>query len=151
MMRENFPHATEPQGGKPQGSPGFQKESTRSHRKPVLAHAMLRGNQAAMPTETNPASGGLMNDESPSAESRSEPSPRLNPAPSDGPPPPRTIGYWLKRLFVCNPLYLASAALLLYGLFRVSVDPNAFATEIALLTFTSARCRSMNCCWPARP
>ncbi len=76
-----------------------------------------------------------MNDDSPSAESQTELSPRLNPAKSDAPPPPRTIGYWLKRLFVCNPLYLASAALLLYGLFRVSADPNALATEIAQLTF----------------
>lgn len=76
-----------------------------------------------------------MNDESPSAESRPEPSPWIEPAPTGGPPQPRTIGYWLKRLFVCNPFYLASAALLLSGLYRVSVDPNAFATEIGQLTF----------------
>lgn len=51
------------------------------------------------------------------------------------PPPPRTIGYWLKRLFVCNPFYLASACLLLYGVYRVSCDPNFLATEIGQLTF----------------
>ena len=54
------------------------------------------------------------------------------------PPSPRTIGYWLKVLFVCNPFYLASAALLLYGVYRVSCDPNFLATEIGQLTFNFA-------------
>jgi len=51
------------------------------------------------------------------------------------PPPRRTIGYWLRVLFVCNPFYLASACLLLYGVYRVSCDPNFLATEIGQLTF----------------
>src|SRR5688572_4061734 len=51
------------------------------------------------------------------------------------PSPPRTIGYWLRVLFVCNPFYLASACLLLYGVYRVSIDPNFLATEVGQLTF----------------
>lgn len=51
------------------------------------------------------------------------------------PPGPRNLPYWLKRLFVCNPFYLASAALLLYGLYRVSMDPKFLATEVGQLTF----------------
>jgi len=51
------------------------------------------------------------------------------------PPPPRTIGYWLRVLFVCNPFYLASACLLLYGVYRVSGDANFLATEVGQLTF----------------
>jgi hypothetical protein len=76
-----------------------------------------------------------MNNESQSAESNLEFSPRCDAAAPGVPQPPRTIGYWLKRLFVCNPFYLASAALLLYGLYRVSIDPNSFATEISQLLF----------------
>lgn len=76
-----------------------------------------------------------MNDESPSAGSNLAFSPRLDPASPGVPTPPRTIRYWLKRVFVCNPFYLASAALLLYGLYRVSIDPNSFATEISQLLF----------------
>jgi hypothetical protein len=56
--------------------------------------------------------------------------------------PPRPLPHWLKRLFVCNPFFLASAMLLLYGLYRVSIDPNFLATEVAQLTFnfTSLQC-----------
>ncbi len=68
----------------------------------------------------------------------SEPNPNLPPLASKPfipRPPQRTIGYWLKRLFVCNPFYLASAALLLYGVYRVSCDPNFLTTEVGQLTF----------------
>ncbi|HEX5222870.1 MAG TPA: hypothetical protein VFZ59_25160 [Verrucomicrobiae bacterium] len=51
------------------------------------------------------------------------------------PPPPRTTGYWLRVLLVCNPFYLASACLLLYGVYRISSDPNFLATEVGQLTF----------------
>ena len=37
------------------------------------------------------------------------------------PPPnhlPKPIAWWLRRFFACNPFYLVSAALLLYGVFR---------------------------------
>lgn len=96
---------------------------------------MLKKFQAAMPTEINPVRGGPMNNESQSAESRLEFSPHCDSASPGVSQPPRTIGYWLKRLFVCNPFYLASAALLLFGLYRVSIDPNSFATEISQLLF----------------
>ena len=32
--------------------------------------------------------------------------------------------YWARRLWVCNPFFLCSAALLLFGVNRLSVDPN---------------------------
>jgi len=48
---------------------------------------------------------------------------------------PRPLSYWLRRMLICNPLFLASAMLLLYGLYRISIDPNVFATEVAQLTF----------------
>lgn len=51
------------------------------------------------------------------------------------PPPPQPISYWLKKLLVCNPFYLASAALLLYGVYRISLDPNFFSSEGWQLTF----------------
>lgn len=53
------------------------------------------------------------------------------------PPEFKPLSYWLRKLLVCNPFYLASAALLLYGIHRVSIDPNAFATELRQLLFNS--------------
>jgi len=41
----------------------------------------------------------------------------------------------MKRLLGCNPFYLASAALLLYGVYRVSMDDGMFGTEIRQLGF----------------
>jgi hypothetical protein len=38
-------------------------------------------------------------------------------------PPKRTFGYWARRLLACNPFYLVSAALLLYGCYEISTDP----------------------------
>ena len=46
-----------------------------------------------------------------------------------------SISRWLKKLLVCNPFYLLSAALLLFGMYRVSVDPNFLPAEVAQLTF----------------
>ncbi len=54
---------------------------------------------------------------------------------SSSPPPPKPLSYWLKKLLVCNPFYLASAALLLYGIHRISLDENFFTTETRQLTF----------------
>lgn len=51
---------------------------------------------------------------------------------------PRPFSYWVKKLLVCNPFYLASAALLLYGIYRISVDPVFLATETRQLLFSSA-------------
>lgn len=47
-------------------------------------------------------------------------------------------GYWLRRFVACNPFYLASAALLLFGLYRVSVDPGLFGREVLQLVFNLA-------------
>lgn len=51
------------------------------------------------------------------------------------PPPSKPLSYWLRKLFVCNPFYLASAALLLFGVYRVSLDGNFFSTETRQLGF----------------
>ena len=45
------------------------------------------------------------------------------------------ISHWLKRLLACNPFYLVSAALLLFGMYRVSIDPNFLRTEVVQLVF----------------
>ena len=49
--------------------------------------------------------------------------------------PARSLLHWLRRLLVCNPFYLISAALLLYGFYRVSVDPGFMGSEPAQLAF----------------
>src|SRR5690348_5110331 len=41
---------------------------------------------------------------------------------------------WLKTILAKNPFYIASAILLLYGIYRVAVDPKLF-TEISQLLF----------------
>ena len=41
----------------------------------------------------------------------------------------------LKRLLACNPFYLLSAALLLYGMYRVSLDADFLPTEVGQLVF----------------
>ena len=63
------------------------------------------------------------------------PAPPVFPPPPPPPLPRRPLSYWLRRCLACNPFYLVSAALLLYGLYRVSVDPNFLATESAQLFF----------------
>src|SRR5258708_1131246 len=45
------------------------------------------------------------------------------------------LGPWAKRFIACNPCYLLSAALLLYGFYRVSIDPGFLRSEIAQLAF----------------
>lgn len=42
---------------------------------------------------------------------------------------------WLRRLLVCNPFYLASAALLLFGLSRLTQDPRFLTTETREVLF----------------
>jgi hypothetical protein len=54
------------------------------------------------------------------------------------PPPrlkPRSFIGWRKKLFACNPFYPVSAALLLYGCYRVSIDAPLFNVETARLWF----------------
>jgi hypothetical protein len=57
--------------------------------------------------------------------------PRLPPDPSSGQP----LSWWLKKFIACNPFYLFSAALLLYGLYLVSADANFPGHETAQLLF----------------
>src|ERR1700722_14897763 len=45
------------------------------------------------------------------------------------------ISYWLKKFFACNPFYLVSAALLLYGVYLISFDANFLGREISQLAF----------------
>ena len=40
---------------------------------------------------------------------------------------------WMRKFLACNPFYLASAALLLYGVYRVSIDPTVFQREVLQL------------------
>src|SRR5438876_8415027 len=51
-------------------------------------------------------------------------------------PSARPLSYWLRRFLACNPFYLVSAALLLYGYYRVSVDPNFLSSETSQLAFS---------------
>jgi hypothetical protein len=51
------------------------------------------------------------------------------------PPPARPLSYWVKKVLVCNPFFLVSAALLLYGFYLVANDANFPGKEIAQLTF----------------
>ncbi len=78
-----------------------------------------------------------MHDETKSAETRTETQPPIEPARSfeltAG--SRQTLLRWLKRLFACNPFYLVSAALLLYGMYRVSMETGFLRTEVAKLTF----------------
>lgn len=54
-------------------------------------------------------------------------------------PPPhpahRPLSWWLRKFFACNPFYLVSAALLLYGCYRVSIDETFTDHETARLLF----------------
>lgn len=49
--------------------------------------------------------------------------------------PQKPFSYWLRQLFASNPFYILSALLLLYGLYRVSVDPHVLNRETAHLIF----------------
>lgn len=54
------------------------------------------------------------------------------------PPPPGATtapAGWLQRVLACNPFYLLSAALLLYGIYRISVDPAFLPGEGGQLAF----------------
>src|SRR5688572_24282070 len=43
--------------------------------------------------------------------------------------------HWIRRLLVCNPFFLCSAALLLFGVNRLSLDPNFLGEEQSNLLF----------------
>src|SRR5580658_9249455 len=67
--------------------------------------------------------------------------PNPNPEASPGLPPsgpnhlPRPLSWWLRRFFACNPFYLVSAALLLYGCYRISIDGTFADHETAWMLF----------------
>ncbi|MEY4916960.1 MAG: hypothetical protein RL616_873 [Verrucomicrobiota bacterium] len=48
---------------------------------------------------------------------------------------PKPFSWWLRKFFACNPFYLVSAALLLYGCYRVSLEAPMFNLETARLLF----------------
>src|SRR4051794_13929803 len=70
-----------------------------------------------------------------------------NPESTETPPPlPRQPGplekpitidwnYWARRLLVCNPFFLCSAALLMFGVNRLSIDPNFLKEDESNLFF----------------
>ena len=47
----------------------------------------------------------------------------------------RPLTFWLKKFFACNPFYLVSAALLLYGVYLVSFDASFLGREVSQLAF----------------
>src|SRR5579872_34161 len=49
--------------------------------------------------------------------------------------PARPASYWIKKFLACNPFYLVSAALLLYGFYLVSSDANFPGREVYQLGF----------------
>lgn len=64
----------------------------------------------------------------------------LHSAPSPQPPPPLPARqfdwrFWARRLLVCNPFFLASAGLLLFGITRLSLDPGFLREEHSNLLF----------------
>jgi hypothetical protein len=60
-------------------------------------------------------------------------------SPSSPPPKPnrprKPLSWWLRKFFACNPFYLVSAAMLLYGCYRVSIDDTFVHGETARLFF----------------
>ncbi len=48
---------------------------------------------------------------------------------------PRPLSWWLRKFFACNPFYLVSAALLLYGCYRVSIDGTFADRDTARMLF----------------
>ena len=51
-------------------------------------------------------------------------------------PKSKPLSWWLRKFFACNPFYLVSAALLLYGCYRISVDEPFLNNETARLLFS---------------
>ena len=56
--------------------------------------------------------------------------------------PARSFAHWLSSFLACNPFYISSAALLLYGFYRVSIDPHFLPRETAQLIFNFSALQS---------
>jgi hypothetical protein len=96
-----------------------------------LARAVLKRNCRLQNAEIEVAQSCNMN-EPDNPETAAAPVDSASPAlPSAYLPKPA----WIKRLLVCNPFYLLSAALFLFGMYRISVDRNLFTEEISQLAF----------------
>ena len=54
---------------------------------------------------------------------------------SQASPPEKNHWHVLRRLLACNPFYLVSVGLLLYGCYRISIEPKVFNDESAHLFF----------------
>ncbi|HXI53143.1 MAG TPA: hypothetical protein VNH84_16620 [Candidatus Saccharimonadales bacterium] len=81
-----------------------------------------------------------MNDETPKLPDPAPDSPALVPESLEAPVwaqlrTRRGWRYWARRLLVCNPFFLVSAALLLFGVYRLSVDPGFLEEETQNLLF----------------
>jgi hypothetical protein len=67
------------------------------------------------------------------------PTPNFNFSSTLSPPRPnhvhRPLSWWLRKFFACNPFFLVSAALLLYGCYRVSIDETFVNDETTRLLF----------------
>jgi hypothetical protein len=83
----------------------------------------------------------------PDASTPTPPSPpNINAAlPPANPVPPFDWRYWARRLLVCNPFFLCSAALLLFGVNRLSLDPSFLGEERANLFFNYGALQSYEC------
>src|SRR5579859_4448160 len=79
---------------------------------------------------TSQPGGGDMNENS-DVQTNPDPIPSSRAMAVSGPP----AAHWLKSFLACNPFYLVSAALLLYGFYLVSVDPGFLQREISQLFF----------------
>jgi hypothetical protein len=75
-----------------------------------------------------------------------QPVSEVPPEPPKPPPTPpsssKPFSWWLRKLFACNPFYLVSAALLLFGCYRVSIEAPFLKLESArlLFNFSSVEC-----------
>lgn len=63
------------------------------------------------------------------------PSPAPTPTEAAPAPPPKGARYWVRRLLVCNPFFLCSAALLLFAINRLYNDPGFLGGETEKLLF----------------
>jgi len=67
--------------------------------------------------------------------SESKPTEPIHQADVASPPAPSNWRDWARRLLVCNPFFLCSAALLLFGINRLSGEDKLFRDEIQSLLF----------------